>query len=530
MRAGTYLKAQCPFHDEKSASFFVSPDRGTYYCFGCGAKGDIFSFVQEFESTDFRGALAMLAEKAGVTIEPWKKDEKDKKEELFEILEKTNLFFESNLKNAKDALVYLKSRGLSIETLKKFRIGFALDEWKSLRNHLSSYQTNKLELAGLIKKGESGDYYDRFRGRIIFPIFDSTSRIIAFSGRTLKKDDEAKYLNSPETPLFEKSKTLFGINFAKQSIREKKEVVLVEGQMDLVMSHQAGVNNTLATSGTSLTYDHLNFIKRMVPTIILGFDADKAGLGASFRGALMALEKGFQVKAISITSGKDPADMVKDSPESWIDAVKNSVPVVDYFLSVISSKDKKDQDSIVMTVVLPLIKAMDNAIEQARSISQTSFTTGIPEQALRKELEKIDIVNTSKNISAGDKKIKGNIRKASALYAFLSESFKEKAEAFKKEYIEITGNDNLDDKSEEIYFEGKLYFDGVSNIDNVVKEILFLIEEGVIKSDFAKSMEDLKKAEAVRDGPKSKELLERCKNLSDRLTQLSKKHNFNSNN
>ena len=211
-KAGKNLKARCPFHNEKTPSFFVSPDRGSFYCFGCGAKGDIFSFVEQFEGLDFKGALKLLAERAGVRLEYERSSlstDKSGREKLFQVLEKAADYFEANLKLNDEARNYLKKRGLTEKTITTFRLGFAPDEWRSLLTHLKSdkFSESVLEKAGLIKKGETGgNYYDRFRGRIIFPIADSAGRIVGFSGRILSgKPDDAKYLNSPETELFVKS-------------------------------------------------------------------------------------------------------------------------------------------------------------------------------------------------------------------------------------------------------------------------------------------------------------------------------------
>ena len=260
-RAGANLKAKCPFHNENTPSFFISPDRGSYYCFGCGAKGDIFTFVEEFEGLDFRGALKLLADRAGVSLESFNpKDEKNQseKEKLYEAMEEATKYFENNLKNNAEVLEYLKSRGLNEKSIKDFRIGFAILDWRKLYDSLRSknFSDSEIERAGLAKKpdDQSKAMYDRFRGRIMFPISDSSGRIIAFSGRIIVDDGKsAKYLNSPETPIFNKSSVLFGIDKAKDAIRKNDFSILVEGQMDLILSHQAGFKNTVASSGTAMT-------------------------------------------------------------------------------------------------------------------------------------------------------------------------------------------------------------------------------------------------------------------------------------
>ena len=264
-KAGNNLKARCPFHNEKTPSFFISPDRGSYYCFGCGAKGDIFTFVQEFEGIDFLGSLKILADRAGVTLEKFTNKTTDKKERLYQLLEVTAKFLAENLKSEEIPLSYLKKRGLNDETIKNWKVGYVRDEWRSISDYLKSkgFLDDEIERAG-ISKTEGKNTYDRFRGRIMFPIFDSAGRVIAFSGRILHDDGQsAKYLNSPQTELFDKSKVLYGYDRAKQSIRKFDFSILVEGQMDLLMAHQAGFTNAVASSGTALTSEHLALLKRI---------------------------------------------------------------------------------------------------------------------------------------------------------------------------------------------------------------------------------------------------------------------------
>ncbi|MEI8337688.1 MAG: DNA primase [bacterium] len=533
-KAGTYLKGRCPFHQEKSPSFFVSPERNTYYCFGCGQKGDIFSFVEEIEALDFLGALKILADKAGVEIVKEDKREKSEKEKLFEIMEDATMFFERNLRNSKEALMYLKERGVSIDSLKKFRVGFAPEEWHSLTTELGKrWNESDLFLAGLTKKGPKGNY-DAFRGRIMFPIFDASGRTVAFSGRILKTDsEEAKYINSPETPIFEKSKTLYGINFAKNVIREKKFAVLVEGQMDLIMSHQAGVINAIATSGTSLTHDHLTYLKRITDTLIISFDGDSAGISASFRAALMAFEKSFIVKASVINGGKDPADIVKIDAKIWQKIVEEAPSIIDYFLSISKKKINEGEnaiaDSILKSQILPLVRAIENAIDQSRAINKISQEFNLPENSLREEMKKITIeqVPVSKNAVQGQKN-KSYLRKALSVLFILREVDKDKAEEFNKKILDLTGLAALpEDNKEEIYFEGKMNY-GAENLDFYQREALYMLEDEILRERLAKSMDRLKKAEAVKDKEEESRLLGEFQEISSSLSKLSKKYEITS--
>ncbi|MDQ5971600.1 MAG: primase, partial [Patescibacteria group bacterium] len=305
--SGVNYKAKCPFHNEKTPSFFISPVRNGYYCFGCGAKGDIFSFVENFEGVDFKGALKTLAERAGVPL-VYTKQEGDNRTILYEIMDKATQYFENEFAKSNEARAYLISRGLTDETIKSFQVGYAPDGWRNLSDYLikMGYTQSDLDKVGLIKISEKG-IYDRFRSRIMFPISDSSGRIIAFSGRLFGKesDTEAKYLNSPDTVLFNKSNVLFGIDKAKLAIRQRGYAVIVEGQLDLLLSHQMGVTNTVAVSGTALSstvidaensINNLGLIRRLSSNIIFAFDGDSAGVRAAGRSALIALSLDMQVK------------------------------------------------------------------------------------------------------------------------------------------------------------------------------------------------------------------------------------------
>ena len=267
-KSGANYKARCPFHNEKTPSFMISPARNSYYCFGCQASGDIFTFVQEFEKLDFIGALKLLADKAGIPLDDFQNGkDKGKETKLRAVLDEASKLYEIELQKnnptSVTALKYLTGRGLTMETINEWRIGFAPDEWRFAQDALllKKYTVDELLEAGMVKRKAEGasDTYDRFRNRIMFPIFDAMNHTVGFSGRImgLEKEGSPKYLNSPETPLFNKSEVMYGLHKAKEGIRKWGYAIIVEGQMDLLMSHQAGFGNTLATSGTSLTKDHL---------------------------------------------------------------------------------------------------------------------------------------------------------------------------------------------------------------------------------------------------------------------------------
>jgi len=396
-KAGRNFKAKCPFHNEKTASFVVSPSRQNYYCFGCGAKGDIFTFVEETEGVDFKGALKILAERAGVEILYERGESKDEKDKLFAVLDEATTFFETKLIENKEAQKYLESRGLNQDSIKEWRLGFALDEWRMLYHHLVQLGYNKdiLLKAGLIKQGEeqSKEAYDVFRGRLIFPLLDSSGRVVAFSGRALEKEALAKYLNSPETVLFNKSELLYGLDKAKDHIRKKNFTILVEGQIDMVLSHQIGVKNTVASSGTAFTQMHLERLKRLSPRLILAFDGDTAGEKAAEKSAILGLSLGMEVKIAKLEEGKDPADLVSNDPEEWKKILREATHAIEYTLIKIfeEEKDKRKIGQAIEKKVLPLITLLSSSIERAHFISLISKRSGIREEVLWDDLRKVKL-------------------------------------------------------------------------------------------------------------------------------------------
>ncbi len=400
-KAGNNFKARCPFHNEKTPSFIISPDRNNYYCFGCGAKGDIFNFVQEFEGIDFSGALKILADRAGVKLEYKKNSEESKHDRIREVVEMATRYFEENLSKSENAKKYLLKRGLTNETINTWRIGFAINGWNNLYDHLKSkkFTNQDLEEAGLIKKNSEGKVYDRFRSRIIFPIFDSSGRPVAFTGRIFEgKDDEAKYLNSPETILFEKSKILHGYDKAKSSIRKFNFSILVEGQMDLILSHQANYKNTVASSGTALTKDQLTLISRLSNNLVIAYDSDGAGFRASEKAWQMGLEMGLDIKIAPIPNGSDPADVILANQENWKNIIKNSKHIIEILTEKIFLGEK-DQRKIGMEVskkVIPYLSSVKSQIDQAYFIKLISDKLNISEIAIRNELD-----DYNRNIKSG---------------------------------------------------------------------------------------------------------------------------------
>jgi DNA primase len=393
-RAGQNMRARCPFHAEKTPSFIVSPDRGTYHCFGCGVGGDIFSFVEAIEGVDFKGALKMLAEKAGVELVYSKGEQKDDKDRLFEAMEAATIFYQTRLTD--EAKKYLKERGLEDGTVRAFRIGFAGDAWSELSDHLRAKKFSEKEIvdAGLAKKGEKGGLTDKFRNRIMFPIADTAGRIVAFSGRTFGEKahpDAPKYLNSPETALYHKSKILYGFDRAKQSIRKHNFAVLVEGQVDLVLSHQAGWGNTIAVSGTAFTVEHAALIKRMSENLVIALDADQAGFKAATRSARAALQAGMQVKVAQLPHGSDPADLIsKEGAEAWRGVIRGAKDIITFLLDVLAAhaKDAMQLRRSVETIVLPFLADMQSPIAREQYEGEIAKRLGVSVDAVRASADK----------------------------------------------------------------------------------------------------------------------------------------------
>jgi len=406
-KAGRNFKARCPFHGEKDASFMVSPERQIWHCFGCGLGGDIFGFVMKIEGVEFTDALRLLARRAGVILKKQDPQIQSQKDRLHEICELAAKFFETQLAKTpagKKALNYLKERGLEDETIKTWRLGFAHDEWRGLHDFLLSRGFKEAEMlqAGLVTTSNQDSdkqevrCYDRFRSRIIFPIFDIQGQVIAFGGRIFgdqKKDDMAKYLNSPQTPLYDKSNVLYGLHRAKLEIRRQDLCVIVEGYMDLIMSHQAGVQNVVASSGTALTENHLNIISRYTKNLAMAFDSDEAGGLATSRSIDLALKKDLNVKII-LMKEKDPADVVKKDSAEWLEIIKGAKEVMDFYFqhtfARFNSQNLEGKKEIEK-VLLPIIKSLSSRTEQSNWLKELAQRLHFDEKDLLADMKLIKV-------------------------------------------------------------------------------------------------------------------------------------------
>ncbi|MBP6858650.1 MAG: DNA primase [Candidatus Pacebacteria bacterium] len=571
-KSGASYKAKCPFHNEKSASFFVSPDRGGYYCFGCGAKGDIFTFVEQFEGLDFRGALKVLAERAGVKLVFDAKADGER-DRLFQIMEAATDYFEAQLLKSKEAFEYVKKRGINDTTREEFRIGWAPEGWQNLIDYLRSkkFPDVLIEKAGLGKKTDEGKFYDRFRGRIMFPINDSSGRVIAFSGRIHPKLDDgkgAKYLNSPDSPLFDKSQVLYGLDKAKSGIRRMNYSILVEGQMDLVMSHQAGIKNTVASSGTALTAEsantpgavsNLSLVRRLSPNVILAFDSDKAGRMAAMRAvATTALALGMAVKIADIEGGKDPADIVLANPEDWKSILRGAKHVIEYELNNVL-KDVSDPHKMGRAVkdrIFPYLARMDSEMDKALYVKMISDRTSVSEQAVWDDLRgfaktmkpievnsKSETQNTKQTTHSNPEIQGGSISATSAgnridlverrlfgLLALVEKKEPAEADKYRAQIMKMADTSyevrsaRIEPFLSDLVFEAEAFYGAdATQWGGHMKELLFNFEEDMVAEELIASMNELKAAEKEGDASRVAELAKKCQVLSMRKGEIARR-------
>jgi DNA primase len=398
-KAGRNFKGKSPFSNERTPSFYVSPERGMYYCFSTSQGGDIFSFIQTIEGVDFREALKMLAEKAGVELVPEAPEKRSERDRLYSLLEATTKFFEGWLPQAPVAVKYLEERGVKPVTISKWRIGFApgptTGGWRLLKDHLTKmgYTVPEMLKAGVIKhSGDGKDPFDVFRDRVMFPLRDAQGNVVGFSGRTLAPDEKTpKYVNSPETELYKKSDLLFGYDIAKHAMRTLDFSLIVEGQFDVVMSHQAGYSNAVAVSGTALTLHHVQLLERLSRKVVLALDADRAGIAAMKRAADLMLRRGFDVKVAQLPAGSDPADLVRSDVAALKQAVGRAVPVIEFLLSHVKLQggDERAFRLRVSEEVLPYIILIPNRIDQEHFMTVVAQALGVSLDAVRFEVERI---------------------------------------------------------------------------------------------------------------------------------------------
>ena len=421
-KSGRNYTGFCPFHPNvRTPSFVVFPDTQTWHCFGaCSTGGDIFTFIMRRENLSFGEALEFLARRAGVELRPRTPEQaakEEKRQRLQELLELAARYFHRLLRESpkgEKARYYLEKRAISSETIDRFQLGYALDQWRGLSGYLMErgYSREDLLAAGLIIEREDGGHYDRFRGRLVIPIRDQRGRVVGFGARVLD-DSHPKYINSPQTDLFDKSRLLFGLDMAKESIRRTGQAVIVEGYMDVLQAHQHGYTNVVAQMGTALTTEQLRLLSRFADTFILALDPDAAGDQATLRGIAVARESlarrmvpvptprgriryearlAADIRVLTLPDGHDPDDLIRTAPEQWEALVENAEPVMDYIFRVVtadmdpaSPRDK----SRVVGELLPLLREMSDPVEQQHYLQKLARLVRMDERILYTQMQSI---------------------------------------------------------------------------------------------------------------------------------------------
>lgn len=397
--AGTRFKANCPFHKEKTPSFTVSPDRQIYHCFGCGAGGDVIRFIQEYEKVDFMTALQMLADRCGMELsfEEGGEGSGADKRKLFQIHEGVAQFYQRILaehESGEAGRAYLTTRVLSPEIIKEFQIGFAPDRFDALEKWAQQKKIplELMEQAGLMIKSDKGrGYYDRFRNRLMFPIRDEAGRVIGFSGRAIVKDEKSgKYVNSPETPLFHKSRVLFAIDKARRAMADSRTAIVVEGQIDAIRCHEAGLANVVASQGTALTSDHARMIRRYADEVILVLDADAAGQKAALKSSAAFIAEELSVRVASLPLGEDPDSLIRDhGADALRERVKNAVSALDFLIDCSARTENMKTEAGVMRTakaVQVLIAQAPGAVQRDRMVKHAASRLGLSSSALQRDL------------------------------------------------------------------------------------------------------------------------------------------------
>jgi len=560
-KTGINFRALCPFHSEKKPSFFVSPSRQMWRCFGCGKGGSIFNFIMEIEGVEFGDALRILAQKAGVELKKRDAKLKTERQRLYEICELATEFFEKQLEGSwagKEAKKYLLGRGISEESIKKWRLGYSPNTWQGLFDFLISkgFKEEEIEKAGLaikkdINEGNSqilgnSRYYDRFRGRIIFPIFDLNSQVIGFGARIFREKEETeivKYINTPNTLLYDKSRTLYGLDRARLEIRRKNNCILVEGYTDVILAHQANFENVVATSGTALTPYQLKILKRYSENLMLGFDMDIAGDSATKRGIDLAQSLGFNIKVIALKNGQDPADVISQNPNEWESRLRNAKSILDfYFESAFNDRNSKlpEEKKEISKILLPVIKRIPNQIEKDFWIQELAKRLEVREEAVTEEIKKIKLDEETFGLEPEEiinlpSRTRSELLEERLLILLLKfpqqiNCIEEKNQIFfserAKKILILLGKNSKKIPSElEDYFNYLALRAEVEEINenDVLSEIqvcLREIQSQEIKNRLSQISQEIKKAEEEKDSEKIERLTQEFQKLAEQITKL----------
>lgn len=404
-KAGRNFKALCPFHGEKSPSFVISPERQIWHCFGCQKGGDIFTFMMEYERIDFSEALRLLAQQAGVKLENTSLTKQEEgKERLYAINHLASEFYHYLLKthpSGQKAYDYLKQRGISDKAMETFKLGVAPNQWDALFNYLTrkkGFLKDDLVEAGVAAKSQKGNYFDRFRNRIMFTLSDHRGNNVGFAGRVYTEDPverEAKYINTSETLIYHKGETLYGLHITKEAVKRSGSIVLVEGEIDAIQSFQAGVGNVAAIKGTALTEMQIKLLKRFCDTVILALDFDVAGDAAVRRGIILADKEGMTIKVVQAEGGKDPDEVIRNNPILWKEAIKNAVNVYDFIIDSAAARFDTatiDGKKAFTDDVLPFLASITNEVVKAHYIKRASQLLDVSEDVVLRQMKKQTVV------------------------------------------------------------------------------------------------------------------------------------------
>ncbi len=555
-KAGANWKANCPFHNEKTPSFMVHPEKQIWHCFGCGKGGDIFAFIQEMEGLDFVEALKLLADRAGVKLTDTRSSElnKNQKIRLIEINSKAASFFHNfliEMSAARPAYEYLtKQRGLSDETIKNWQIGYVPEQWDLLTQYMlkKGVGIDDLVASGLtIKNTERNSWYDRFRGRLMFPIWDAHGNTVGFTGRILveKENSGGKYVNTPQTALYDKSRVIYGLNKAKQEIKTKDLAIMVEGQMDVIACHEAGMKNVIAASGTALTEEQIKLIKRFTNNIAIAFDSDNAGQEAAKRGIDVALSAGLNIKVISIPEGqgKDADECIRKNPKNWRLAVDSAVQIMEWYFNrlfkSINLDDFKAKQEATSSFLAEL-KKIPYAIERESWIRKLSDKIMVEPAILTEELKKIKTQTGPKketvhNAQENDKNTSVNVVDKTDL---LKEKFWSLVVRQPSIYsaLRSTLSDNIFDSGDyqKLYLFAEMKYNNISSnsfVGNIFSDYpdqniidLFLMHAEKDYSDFSDEIR-LKEAETLLNNIKDLHLKKSRQNLLNTLEEAKEQGN-----
>ncbi len=393
-KSGSRYRALCPFHTEKTPSFYVDADKQLYYCFGCGAGGDVFKFLMLYEKVEFPEALRLLAGRYGITLPAAPTRENSDRQKVLAVNKAAAAYFREQFKGAagERARGYLAKRGLGRETIERFLLGYAPEGWSGVKSHLGrSFPEEQAVMAGLLaRKEETGRTYDRFRDRVTFPIVNLADEIIGFGGRVLG-DGEPKYLNSPETAAFSKGENLYGLGLAREAIRREGNAVLVEGYMDVIALHQAGVVQAVGTLGTGFTAGHVRLLKRYTDRVMVNFDPDAAGRAATRRSLEVLLENGFEVRVVALPQGKDPDLFVREHGlEGYRARLSGALPYIEYLAREVGSRvDLAAPNGQVeaLDAVLPFLARIDNPVRRAGYVEMLATVFGIEDRLVLQVLK-----------------------------------------------------------------------------------------------------------------------------------------------